>query len=149
MSIQLQEAINRAETFESLIPIAERLEAKLSFWGSRWVEMSPASSEGQLYYPGTACLTAVVKRAWEIIETSGRTRRGNEQFKNEEHEACRLLENAISVFYTKDKKNYDNANIITKIFVLFRGIFRTDYQYEWRRNRYGDPPQILERYPEW
>jgi hypothetical protein len=132
LASSLQDAINTAETLEELIPIAERLQAKISFWGARWVEIMP-SDDGQQLYPGTAFLLALIKRIHKIIDDSGRysyidDRKG---FTLEEHEACRRLEFAIDRFFHADKMNVEQANIITRIFVVIRNVFKTHDRFDW------------------
>ncbi len=147
MTIELQDAINNAKTLEALIPIAEHLEAKISFWGSRYVTIETKQGEERLNYRGWASLDTLLKRALKIIDESGRPKRASGKFSPAEHEAGRRLENAISTFYLDDKNNVLQTNLITKIIIFFRSFFETSYQFEWKDDKFGRREQLLLRDP--
>lgn len=118
----LQDAINRAATFETLVPIAESLEVKLSFWGSRYLVAKSANSD--LNYIGSLPITAILKRSHEIARgrPSPNSVYNYKKFSDSENEACRRLEYSIRKFYAKNEENIVQSNIITKIIYLFRNI---------------------------
>ena len=145
MSMQLKEAIKRAQTFIDLIPIAKQLKAKLSFWGRQYVIIEPNHGEVRLNYEGMVPLNALLNRILEIIHASGRDSWGIRLFKNSEHSECRQLEIEIIRFYLEDKELYNKSCIITKIAIVIRSIFHGNYQFEWNNDVWGRDQQILRR----
>ena len=144
MSIYLKNAIKAEQSFSGLLQIAKQLDAKISFWGTRYVVIEPKNGEIPLNYIGAAPLDFLLTRVLELIETSGRHSSIPKNFSSSEYKECLLLENEINRFYRTDKKNLENSGVITKIFVTFWNVF-FDYQYAWYDNIWGRGGQILYR----
>lgn len=132
MSIKLRDVINTSNSFESLIPIAQQLKARLSFWGSQYVVIDTNIRDRSLNYEGGVPLNALITRIYELMSSSNRSSTSISLYTNAEHRHCQILENEIIRFYGEDKDLFSRSNIITKISVLVRSILRCNYyQREW------------------
>ncbi len=118
MSIKLQDAINSAKSFASLVPIAKQLEAKISFLGRQYVVIEPKKGEKPLPYEGEVSVGSLVDRTQQIIKELGYNRSNYP-----ERDEAALLDEQINRFYDTDNKNLKESNIFTRIAVIFRNLF--------------------------
>ncbi len=133
MSMRLQDAINHAKTFAELLPIAEQLEVKLSFWGRQYIIAKDKSTS---IWIGSVPVCALVDRTQEIIHEKNFYRHNYP----ERHES-ELLDIQVNRIYSMGTANLNNSNIITRIIraiTLFfcwlfciKSLYYKDHQFEW------------------
>ena len=147
--MSIQTVLNNTHTLTGLIPIAERLEAKLSFWGRSYVVLNSENGEPNFNDEAIAPLDALLNRIFEVIWESEKIPRrrsmATDNFSSAEHEECRRLEKVMNRLCSEDYRNVKENNIITKIIVIIRDIFQPIFQHKWYDLKGGCNGQILAR----
>lgn len=130
MTMNLKEAIHRAQTYQDLFPIARQLCASLSPWGCQYATVTDQSA----LYKGTITIGSIAEKAMKIRQ---RMEQNVVKFTPEEKENVILLSREISRLYGEDTVNCERANKVTNLCRLVISlIFWVNHQSKWN-NRNG------------
>ena len=122
MSIQVKQNINDVlpiiRSFAALRPIAEKAEAKLSFWGYRDVEVS--KSDGSLF-EGSLSLNALPALFIQMAEQSS-------NFNEQDGRVGKCIEKHINRIYKKSDALISERNYFTQFLAYARDFFSGLYE---------------------
>lgn len=124
LSIRLKTAVKKAQNYQQLLPIANKLHAGLSWWGYQYAYAVPLS-----LYKGTIPIGTVAEKAMKIRQRMEREKVGfNANEKEKVHQFC----NKIYCLYLEDKAHCAQSNIVTTICrYVMTVIFWADHQAKW------------------
>ncbi|VHN99712.1 hypothetical protein [Candidatus Rhabdochlamydia sp. T3358] len=144
LSISLKTAVNKAQNYQELLPIANELHAGLSWWGYQYAYVPTSTSiDKEVIYKGRIATGATAKKALKIIQEMDKNKMG---FTENEADCALPFCKKIYCLYVEDNSLCNQANWLTAIFrSVVRVIFWTDHQSKW-----GDilPTRKYETYPD-
>ena len=103
----LRTAIGAARSFRELCPLVRHAEVRLSFWGSRYIQVQG--------YRGTLPIDALAKRVMELIKQ-------NPNFDQHERSHGKTIAPIIDQIYDQSDKQVAEGAWFTKVFFWFRNI---------------------------
>jgi hypothetical protein len=104
--MNLQAVVSNASSFSELLPIAERAEPHLSFWGSRYITV--AGYEGSIDIDDLASHTLQLLSQFRF------------EFSLAEHEAGKRLAARIDTIYYEHHRQVDESHCFTRILLALR-----------------------------
>ncbi len=124
--MQVENALATTNSYKDILTIAEKADAQLSFWGSRYVIV-----EG---YEGALDIDALAEKTIGII------REKNHVLENNERDELRQVTKFINRLYTDSDAQVDRSNCITWIFCKLRKYFAGIWNYTKERGFGGGWP---------
>ncbi|MEK7340322.1 MAG: hypothetical protein AABZ92_06405 [Verrucomicrobiota bacterium] len=145
LSINLKTAVNKAQNYQELLPIANELHAGLSWWGYQYAHVPTSTSiDKEVIYTGRIATGAIAKKALKIRQEMKKNKMG---FTENEADSGLPFCKKIYCLYVEDKSLCNQANQLTAIFrSVVRVIFWADHQSRWRA--VWDHSNKVETYPE-
>ena len=131
MPMHIKTAVNNAQTYQKLLPIAKELRAELSSWGYQYATITTQSP----LYKGTIAVGAVAERAMKIRKTM--EKKGEKLSEAEKINIVSLCEE-ISRLYDEDRINCVQADRATTIYRFIVSIlFWVNHQSKWSNSKNG------------
>ena len=130
LSISLKTAVNKAQNYQELLPIANELHAGLSWWGYQYAHVPTSTSiDKDVIYTGRIATGAIAKKALKIRQEMKKNKMG---FTSNEADCVYPFCKKIYCLYVEDKNLCNQASWLTTIFrSVVQVIFWADHQKRW------------------